>query len=142
MFKCLSYSYSAGSFIKPSRKADSEITVLEAIKLKYGGGSADATAPAAVVISGKVAEEVGFDKIANEQARLTDLRIVLIDQLCISGVANRGCTPTDLRRAQQQLAETCPNITEIDLGWNLLETWTDVAHICASLPKLRTLRVR
>jgi len=142
IFTCRCDSATAASFIRPNRKPDRERTVLEAIKFKYGAGSADAAADVdVVVISGKVAEEVGFDKIAKEQAQLTELRIVLIDQLVVNGIAPRGSPVRHVSNAQGELLEMCPNITELDLGWNTIEHWSQVGDVCAALPKLTTLKL-
>jgi len=140
IFNCLSRSDTSASFIKPTRKPDPERTVLEAIWFKYGNSSANSTETEVVVISGKIAEEVGFDKIAQEQAQLTELKIVLIDQLVVNGVAPRGSNLATISKAQQDLSEACPNIEELDLGFNVVESWHDIADICVALPKLRTLR--
>lgn len=142
IFDCLSSSPTAASFIKPSRTPDKERTVLEAIEFKYGSGLNDLSASDVVVISGKVAEEVGFDKIAREQGQLSELRIVLIDQLVVNGLAPRAASNHAVLEAVQDLAQTCPNITELDLGWNTIEDWQTVAYICLALPKLRVLRTR
>lgn len=139
VFQCLSDAPTAASFVKSSRRVDPEQTVIQAIRSKYG--SSDAPDLDVVIISGKVAEEVGFDKIAQEQARLADLRIVLIDQMVVNGVATRNTSCIDLRHAQEELRTTCPNITELDLGWNVFESWTDVALVCGALPKLRVLKI-
>lgn len=142
IFACLSASASAASFIRPSRKPDQERTVLEAIKHKYGmdatkGESKDDP----VVISGKVAEEVGFDKIAKEQAQFAELRVVLVDQLVVNGIVPRGSPANTISDAQKELSATCPNITELDIGWNTFEHWSQIAPICAALPKLTTLKL-
>lgn len=139
IFQCLSDAPTAASFVKSSRKFDSEQTVIQAIKSKYG--NVDNPNLEAVIISGKVAEEVGFDKIAQEQARLADLRIILIDQMVVNGIAVRNASDVGIRHAQEELRTTCPNVTELDLGWNIFESWADVALICAALPKLKVLRV-
>ncbi|KAJ9653435.1 hypothetical protein H2198_007383 [Neophaeococcomyces mojaviensis] len=140
IFDCLSKSATPASFVKSARKPDTERTVLEAIRFKYGSNTANGTEAEAVIISGKVAEEVGFDKIAQEQAQLAGLKIVLVDQLIVNGVAPRGSSPDTIFKAQQELSETCPNIEELDLGFNVVEGWHDIADICVALPKLRTLR--
>lgn len=142
IFRCRSESATAASFIRPSRKPDRERTVLEAIKFKYGAGSTDDSSDVdVVVISGKVAEEVGFDKIAKEQAQLAELRIVLVDQLVVNGITPRGSRVHHVSDAQNELLAMCPNITELDLGWNTIEHWSQVADICAALPKLTTLKL-
>lgn len=142
IFSCQSDAETAASFIRPTRKPDTERTVLDAIRHKYSGSLSDATGKPldAVVISGKVAEEVGFDKIAQEQAQLADLRIVLLDQLVVNGVATRDASTSAVIRAQKELSQTCPNIHEIDVGWNTIERWQDIADICAALPNLKILK--
>lgn len=142
IFTCQSDAETAASFIRPTRKPDSERTVLEAIRHKYSNSLSDEAGKSidVVVISGKVAEEVGFEKIAKEQSQLADLRIVLLDQLVVSGIAPRGASPSAVIQAQKELTQTCPNIHEIDIGWNTIERWQDVAEICTALPNLRVLR--
>lgn len=142
VFVCQSSSPTAASFIRPTRKPDTERTILEAIEFKYttslsgeNGNQLDA-----VIISGKVAEEVGFEKIAKEQAQLVDLRVVLLDQLVVNGIAPRGSSASAVKEAQGVLARTCPSIREIDIGWNTIETLQDIADICAALPHLRVLK--
>ncbi|KAK5947179.1 hypothetical protein PMZ80_001326 [Knufia obscura] len=142
IFQCDSLSSTAASFIRPNRKPDQERTVLEAIKYKYDTDPTDATSDVdVVVISGKVAEEVGFDKIAREQSQLAELRVVLVDQFVVNGITPRGSAPDSLPDAQNELSAMCPNITELDLGWNTIEHWSQAAEICAALPKLTTLRL-
>lgn len=142
IFICQSDAETAASFIRPTRKPDRERTVLDAIRHKYSSSLSDETGKPldAVVISGKVAEEVGFDKIAQEQAQLADLRIVLLDQLVVNGIAPRDASPLAVVQAQKELSQTCPNIHEIDLGWNTIERWQDIADICGALPNLKILK--
>lgn len=142
MFTCRHTSETAASFVRPSRKHDPERTVLEAIQYKYSGSASSGPNDKQdlVVISGKVAEEVGFEKIAQEQARLADLRIVLIDQLVVNGITARDAPSSDISQAQRDLSEACPNIVELEIGWNTIERWQDVADICSALPNLKVLR--
>ncbi|KLU81480.1 tubulin-specific chaperone E [Magnaporthiopsis poae ATCC 64411] len=77
-----------------------------------------------IVISGKVAEEVGFDKVRRQQARLDELRVAILDGACID-------------RADGGHA----SIGDLDLSRNLLPTLSAVAAICAQLPDLRILRL-
>lgn len=142
IFVCQNTSRTAASFIRPTRKPDRERTILEAIEFKYSNSLSDDTGgqPETVVISGKVAEEVGFEKIAKAQAQLADLRVVLLDQLVVNGIAHRGASSSAISEAQKKLVQTCPNIREIDVGWNTIERWQDVADICTALPNLKTLK--
>lgn len=143
VFTCL-YSDKAGSFIRPERKADSERTVLQAIRDKYEfqHQASDGEFPDIVVISGKVAEEVGFDKIAQQQAQLAKLKVVLIDRMAVYGLCPRGSSKERVASSIQELAAVCPNITELDLSYNLIDSWSEIVSICHALPKLSILKVK
>lgn len=149
LFECLSSSPTAASFVRSSRRPDPERTVLEAIKSKYAPppkaspsaqGSGSGSGADTIAISGKVVEEVGFDRIQAQLSVLADLKIVLVDELAVSGVARRGASRDEIRAAQEDLASTCPNIIELDIGWNAIETWADVGDIVAPLKKLKILK--
>lgn len=142
MFKCLSSSPTAASFLRPSRKPDPTRTLLEAINSKYAAPSkADGydghNHQDPIEISGKTVEEVGFDKIRKQLSHLADLKIVLVDGLNVSAVAD-GTTSTKF--AQEELGEVCPSITELDIGWNPFETWQDVVNVVVPFGKLRIFK--
>ena len=94
-------------------------------------------------ISGKVVEEVGFEKIRQQQAALQELRIVLVDGHRIAGLCPypwKGKADDEAwERAVGRVAEACPSIVELDLSRSLLERWMDVYGICKALPALRRL---
>ncbi|EXJ86213.1 hypothetical protein A1O1_06583 [Capronia coronata CBS 617.96] len=147
IFQCLSSSPTAASFIRSSRKPDPERTLLEAIKFKYAaatesaqGGSSSTSIDSTIEISGKIVEEVGFEKIQKQLSVLANLKIVLVDELVVSGIAQRGASRAGIETAQVELARTCPNIVELDIGWNIIETWQDVVDICVPLKKLKILK--
>ncbi|KAF2088772.1 tubulin-specific chaperone E [Saccharata proteae CBS 121410] len=152
-FECLSKSPTAGSFIRPNRPSDQPRTFIEALKKKYASDPVEEVdadiriigkAPPEVLvnsagrvikISGKVAEEVGFDKIRRRLADLHELRIVLLDGLCIRRDTSSGSeTASDIK-------DTSPKIRELDLSRNLFEQWREIAAICSQLEDLRILRV-
>jgi hypothetical protein len=155
-FHCLSSAPTAASFIRPSRTPDPPRSFLGALRFKYAAEdtnrsaytTSDAVAGTstpnrnAIKISGKVVEEVGFDRIRQQQAVLQNLHIVLLDGLCLSGITLEKNDPAATAAAQEAGAETCPDLVELDLGWNLLETWTDVAEVCRPLKKLQVLKAR
>jgi hypothetical protein len=97
-------------------------------------------------ISGKEVEEVGFDKIRKQLADLKELKIVILDGLCMSrplatlrerqGSPEVDAWPADLTDVQ----DACPKTTELDLSRNLFEEWREIASICEQLDKLRSLR--
>jgi hypothetical protein len=94
-------------------------------------------------------EEVGFDKIRKQLAELHELRIVLLDGLCISQpldsdtkrawMAGESHIPTASILAE--ILKTCPKIAELDLSRNLFEDWAEIAFICQELRNLRDLRL-
>lgn len=130
--------------MRPTRKPDSTRTALEAVKHKYEqgpepNGSLHGPGYEIIEISKKKVEEVGFEKIKQQMSDFDNLRIVLIDQLNVTGLVARS-GQTDIAAAQAELASTCPNISELDLGWNPIEDWNEVLDICAPLEKLRVLK--
>lgn len=156
----------AGSFVRPSRPADQPRGFLEALHEKYAAdfeaertrleeqrrdSSAIPSASfphEAIEISGKLVEEVGFDKIRKKLAELQELKIVLLDGLRVVGVlANDHHEPSSSsssdRREQEllRIRQTCPRIAELDLSRNLLTRWTDVKDICAQLTQLKLLKL-
>lgn len=110
---------------------------MEAVHQKY---ATEITNQSVVVITdkqimisgGKVAEEVGFDKIRAQLAKLHELKIVIVDGLRISGAETPGKTIRDV----------CPKIVELDLSRNLFETCREIMKICESLEYLKTLRLK
>ena len=155
-FHCLSSAPTAGSFIRPSRTLDPQRSFLDALRFKYAAEDVNSSTSTAskhchgsslpngnvIEISGKVVEEVGFKQIRQHQAALQNLRIVLLDGLRISGITLGREDPAATSAAQEAVAQTCPELVELDLGWNLLETWTAVAEICLPLKNIKVLKVR
>ncbi|KAL1901947.1 hypothetical protein Sste5346_001653 [Sporothrix stenoceras] len=135
------------SFVRPTRPADPPRTFLEAVRAKYASEAttdateetrAGGTVPGRqIVISGKVAEEVGFDKIRRQLAQIETLKVVILDGQCVLSAGDAGDGPN----AVSQIQTTCPSITELDLSRNLFTDFATVATICGELPRLRGLRV-
>ena len=97
----------------------------------------------AIEISGKVVEEVGFDKIRKQLAELQELRIVLLDGLRVVGVlASYDQAQVLDSEEAQKIGETCPKITELDLSRSLLSRWRDVWDICNQLKHLKKLKLK
>ncbi|KAK3336895.1 hypothetical protein B0T19DRAFT_410875 [Cercophora scortea] len=140
-FSCKSHSATAASFIRPTRQADAPQTFISALQLKYAEASPDQRpAPEKqVVISGKVAEEIGFDKIRRQQAQLHELKIVILDG---ARIAYASLPSTQLPSAgQSSIGQICPNTTELDLSRNLFDRFGTVVDICSELASLKSLRL-
>jgi len=136
-FSCNSKSPTAASFVRPTRPADVPQTFVSALQHKYvadvGHGAASAVTEKPIIISGKVAEEVGFDKIRRQQAQLSELKIVVLDGARVYRASN----PPD----ERPIGQICPKVVELDISRNLLEQFGDVVDICSQLELLRILRV-
>jgi hypothetical protein len=85
-----------------------------------------------IEISGKVVEEVGFDKIRQQLAQLHELKIVIVDGLRVAIAEN----------AERGIKETCPKIIELDLSRNLFEDYQEIMKICRGLENLKILRLK
>lgn len=85
-----------------------------------------------IKISGKLVEEVGFDKIRQQLAQLRELKIVLVDGLRITTAIHPG----------GKISEICPKIVELDLSRNLFESCIVVMRICQELDHLTSLRLK
>lgn len=124
--------------MRPSRPAEKPQSFLRALNAKYvghGPGQDDEQQQQQqIVISGKVAEEMGFDKIRQKQAQVKELRIVILD-----GMRVDSATGAD---DEASIAETCPKITQLDLSRNLFERFGPVVEICRDLRALRKLSVK
>lgn len=135
----LSRSPTAASFVRPARPAEKPRTFLEALRYKY---AAEVTADqkpissgSQIVISGKVAEEIGFDKIRRQQAQLSELKIVILDGMRIDWATHPGAQEKPIRNV-------CPKLTELNLSRNLLAKFGTVAEICSHLSDVRGLRLK
>lgn len=122
----------AASFVRPTRPADKPQSFIGALHEKYASEN-DSTPGPQIVISGKVAEEMGFDKIRQKLAQVRDLKIVIVDGLRVA------CATTD---QEGSVKDTCPNIRQLDLSRNLLEHLDPVVEICSDLPLLRNLALK
>lgn len=149
-FHCLSTSQAVASFVRSSRPHDPPQSFIAVLRSKYGakrdsgirngrdGDLAGQSQAASIVISGKTVEEVGFDKVNQRLASFQNLRIVLLDGLCLRAANSDG---EELKGAQDEIEATCPSVVELDLSRNLLEEWQSVADICQPLKRLKILKV-
>ncbi|KAL1917454.1 uncharacterized protein VTP21DRAFT_3847 [Calcarisporiella thermophila] len=126
-----------GSFIRPSPKIQVGRPFLEALREKYQDSDVSdsaSTQEVDVKLIGKFGENaietVGFDRVRRQMSQLDRLRLVGLDFMRVSTAGDPG-----------EILETCPNITELDLSWNLLSNWEEVANITKQLLNLVVLRL-
>lgn len=132
----------SGSFIRPG-KAKLGISCTEAIKMRYGlingdGGNddlagidKDTLASVQKEMNAPFLEVVGFSKVNRKQSKFDQLKIVWLREQCVS---TAGRLPGELR-------ELCPNLEELDISKNLINSWRIVADICYQLRRLVRLNV-
>jgi Leucine-rich repeat (LRR) protein len=91
---------------------------------------------------------VGFDKIRKQLAELHELRIVLLDGLCIrrpvDEVTRKSWSEYGISQKRSPLSDirdVCPKIAELDLSRNLFGDWAEIVSICEQLDNLKSLRV-
>ena len=141
-------SPTAASFVRPRRPADEPLSFLQALRQKYAPEDAAfvLSEEKPIDFSGKVVEEVGFEKVRLQQSALRELRVVVLDGLCVAGLDSGGLPLGPRGKKWQacvsQIAETCPKVRELDLSRSLIERWVDVVAICSALPELRRLVLR
>ncbi|KAI1130680.1 Thioesterase/thiol ester dehydrase-isomerase [Nemania abortiva] len=128
-FTCRSRSATPASFIRPTRPAEAPVSFIAALQDKYAAELANTTA---IQFSGKIAEEVGFEKTRSKQARLSELRYAVLDGSRIATVYGEG---------ELSITDTCPKVVELDLSRNLFRKIGPVVAICSELPRLRELRL-
>lgn len=124
--------------MRPTRRVDPPQSFLAALRDKYTGEVAAASAQ--IQFSGKVAEEVGFDKIRRKQANLGELKYAVLDG---SRIAYPYAAAGEAEgEAEARIATTCPRVIELDLSRNLFTRLGTVVDICSELPALRHLRLK
>jgi hypothetical protein len=157
-FTCLNPSPTSASFIRPTRKPDPPRTFVQALKSKYASETVEEDfkdpdvhvvfnhqppqpqKQKPVLFNGKPAEEIGFDKIRRQLAQLGELKIIILDGLCMQRPEARG--EEWLKGGEKNdVKEACPKAMELDLSRNLFEEWREIAAICEQLPGLKSLRV-
>lgn len=147
--------------MRPTRPSDPPLSYVEALKQKYASEPVeDSTleldiivigkppdhvpvnsAGKVIKISGKEAEEVGFDKIRKKLANLKELRIVLLDTMHVArpipALLDQAVVSVD---KLTDVKDVSPKIQELDISRNLFEEWREIASICIQLDSLKRLR--
>ncbi|KAK0378579.1 CAP-Gly domain-containing protein [Colletotrichum limetticola] len=134
-FSCFSKAPTAASFVRPTRRADAAQSFVTALHGKYASEAVakrEAEIQQIVFFGKKPAEEVGFDKIRRQLARVEDLTIVILDGTRIQ---------SDVVDGDKTIKETSPLIYELDISRNLFEEFDQVIKICQELDGLKSLRL-
>lgn len=76
-------------------------------------------------------EMVGFSKVNKKQSTFDELKIICLQDQCISCAGKPG-----------EIAILCPRVEELDLSHNLINSWKIIAQICIQLKFLLTLNIR
>lgn len=121
----------AASFVRPTRTAQASRSFVAALKEKYTAEISDSSAQ--IRFSGKIAEEVGFEKIRRKQADLAELKYAILDGTRIAFPYAEG---------DERISTTCPKVIDLELSRNLFNRIAPVVDICSELPGLRSLRLK
>ncbi|XP_076761098.1 glyoxalase 1 isoform X1 [Xylocopa sonorina] len=126
----------SGSFIRPG-KAKFGISCPEAIKIRYGlindelaGIDRDTLMSLQKDINAPFFEVVGFSKVNRKQSKFDQLKTVWLREQYVSTAGK-----------PDELKELCPNLEELDISKNLINSWQTVADICCQLHCLVRLNV-
>ncbi|EFN86898.1 tubulin-specific chaperone E [Harpegnathos saltator] len=126
----------SGSFIRPA-KAKFGISCPQAIEMRYGlidddlaGIDREEVSNLKKEINAPFLELVGFSKVNKKQSKFDQLKIVWLREQCVSNAGE-----------SKELEELCPNLEELDISRNLINSWKIIADICSQLHSLARLDV-
>ncbi|KAL9576799.1 MAG: hypothetical protein Q9212_006812 [Teloschistes hypoglaucus] len=142
-FDCWIRAPDIASFVRPSRPFDQPQGLLDAVRAKYGT-SVKVIGKASekpITIGGKQVDEVGFDRISQEQSAWSELAVVSLDRLRINCLFSKA--------PNSELSLNPFSITSLEgLKWkelclanNLFERWVHIFEICYYARELKTLRL-
>ncbi|XP_008544109.1 tubulin-specific chaperone E [Microplitis demolitor] len=126
----------SGSFVRPG-KVKTGISCPESIRRRYGlvddelaGVDRDKLSSLKREINAPFLEMVGFSKVNKKQSAFDQLTVICLREQLISSAGVPG-----------ELQKLCPNLRELDISKNLINSWKIVADICSQLTKLERLDV-
>lgn len=117
----------SGSFIKSSsKKIEPRVTFMDAFAKRYGFEANTAALRRTLHFGSKVVENFGFQKLNEIQEQVLQLETLLLDKQNISAVGEMA---------------VFSSVRSLDLSYNLLNSWDDIAEIAEYFPKLTELNV-
>ncbi|XP_015599649.1 tubulin-specific chaperone E isoform X2 [Cephus cinctus] len=126
----------SGSFIRPG-KVKLGISCPQAIRARYGlindelvGIDKDNLNSLQKEINAPFLEMVGFSKVNKKQSKFDQLKVIWLREQCVSDAGR-----------PRELEELCPNLDELDISRNLINSWKFVSEICCQLRMLTRLNV-
>jgi len=127
----------SGSFIRPG-KAKFGISCPKAIEIRYGlindelaGINRDEIFNLKKEINAPFLELVGFSKVNKKQSKFDELKIIWLREQYVSSAGK-----------PEELKKLCPNVEELDISKNLINSWKIVIEICSQLHLLVRLNIR
>lgn len=76
-------------------------------------------------------ELVGFSKVNKKQSKFDELKIIWLREQYVSNAGKPG-----------ELKKLCPDVEELDISKNLINSWKIIINICSQLDLLVRLDVR
>ena len=121
--------------MRPTRPSDIPVSFVAALKAKYVEEEPEASdAPySQIKFAGKVAEEVGFDKVRRQMAQLDELKMAILDGVHMAFAR---------QESEPAVVQVSPKLTHIDISRNLFENLGPVVEICKDLPSLKKLAIK
>ncbi|XP_034940135.1 tubulin-specific chaperone E [Chelonus insularis] len=126
----------SGSFVRPG-KVKTGVSCPESIKNRYGliddelaGVEPENVTSLKKEINAPFLEMVGFSKVNKKQSTFNKLKIVWLRDQLVSCAGAPG-----------ELEELCPNVEQLDISRNLINSWRTVGDICWQLKHLEHLDV-
>ncbi len=131
----MSESPTAASFVRPTRPADAPVSFVAALTAKYVEKEPEASGASysQIKFAGKVAEEVGFDKVRRQMAQLDELKMAILDGVHMAYARQEG---------ERTAAQVSPKLAHIDLSRNLFGHLGPIVDICKDLPGLKKLAIK
>lgn len=117
----------SGSFIKSSsKKIEPQMTFMDAFANRYGLEANTAALGQTVHFGSKVVENFGFQKLNAIQELVLKLETLMLDKQNIGAVGKMS---------------VFPSVRSLDLSYNLLNSWDEIAEIVQYFPILTELNV-